>query len=145
MSKAVLAPAAVLVLWSLVVMGWLAVSRSGALKQVPREKLRELPRTGARGQDLEKVTPPEANWVAHNHTHLMEQPTLFYATVAILAIAGAATQTDVWLAWGYTVLRVAHSLWQILVNRIPVRFALFAASSACLVILAINALRATLG
>lgn len=48
------------------------------------------------------------------------------------------------LAWGYTGFRIAHSLWQILSNTIPVRFALFIASTACLMVLAINAIRATL-
>jgi hypothetical protein len=143
MTKDILAPAAVLVLWSLIVMGWMAFTRFGAVKEVPRDKLRELPRLGGRGQDLERVLPAEASWASHNYTHLMEQPTLFYATVAILALLGQGTGLNLWLAWAYTLLRIAHSLWQILVNKVQVRFLLFLASSACLIILAINAVRAT--
>jgi hypothetical protein len=143
MSNAILAPAAVLVLWSLLVLGWLAFTRFGGLKSVPREKLRELPKQGGRGQDLERVLPAEANWVSHNYTHLMEQPTLFYATVAILALAGAGSGINLWLAWAYTGLRIAHSIWQIAVNNVRIRFLLFILSTACLMALAINAVRAT--
>lgn len=144
MPKDALAPAAVLVLWSLVVMTWLALVRFRAVAQVPREKMRELPHVGGRGQDLERVLPAEANWVSHNYTHLMEQPTLFYATIATLVLAGQGGGINVKLAWGYTLIRIAHSLWQITVNTIPIRFVLFLGSSACLVLLAVNALRATL-
>jgi hypothetical protein len=144
MTKEILAPAALLVLWSLLVMSWMSVTRFGAVKQVPREKLRDLPRVGGRGQDLERVLPAPANWASHNYTHLMEQPTLFYAAVAILAIVGQGTGLNLILAWAYTILRIVHSLWQILVNTVRVRMLLFAASSGCLVILAINAVRATL-
>ena len=38
-------------------------------------------------------------------------------------------------AWAYVVLRIVHSLWQALVNVIPVRFALFALSSLVLFVL----------
>ena len=144
MTKAILAPAAVLVLWSLLVLLWLGYARMSGVKTVPKEKLRELPRVGGRGQDLEKVLPSQANWISHNYTHLMEQPTLFYATVLILAVAGAGTGINLALAWGYTGLRIGHSLWQILSNTIPVRFGLFIASTACLIVLAVNALLVTL-
>lgn len=97
---------------------------------------------GGRGQDLEGVLPPLVNWKSHNYTHLMEQPTLFYAVVAILAIVGAG-RIDVALAWGYVSLRVVHSLWQATVNRVPVRFALFSLSTFCLIGLAVRAVLAT--
>ena len=144
MNKAILAPAAVLVVWSLLVMCWMAATRFGGLKEVPKDKLRELPKVGGRGEDLERVLPKKAAWVSHNYTHLMEQPTLFYATVGILALLGQASGLNVMLAWAYTGLRVAHSIWQGTINTIPVRFGLFAVSSLCLLWLAINALLATL-
>ena len=143
MTKAILAPAAVLVLWSLVVLVWMGITRFGSVKDVPREKLKELPRTGGRGQDLERVLPAKISWASHNYTHLMEQPTLFYATVFVLALVGEGAGLNLMLAWAYTGLRVAHSLWQILVNQLPIRFALFIASTACLMALAVNAFRAT--
>ena len=48
------------------------------------------------------------------------------------------------LAWGYVGLRIAHSVWQLFVNAVSVRFMLFLASTVCLIGLAINAVRATL-
>lgn len=141
MQGAILMPAAVLVLWSLVMLFWMAGSRLPALS-----KLGGLgnAKPGGRGQDLEGVIPDHINWKAHNYAHLMEQPTLFYATVMILAILGA-TPLDVGLAWGYAGIRVIHSLWQSTVNRVPVRFTLFLLSSICLIALAIRALVATFG
>lgn len=141
MQGAILMPAAVLVLWSLVMLFWMAGSRLPALS-----KLGGLgnAKPGGRGQDLEGVIPDHINWKAHNYAHLMEQPTLFYATVMILAILGA-TPLDVGLAWGYAGIRVIHSLWQSTVNRVPVRFTLFLLSSMCLIALAIRALLATFG
>ncbi len=148
MSKEILAPAAVLVLWSLIVLGYMAFARFSGLSKLPKEKLRELPRTGARGVDVDRVVPERASWPSHNYTHLMEQPTLFYATVMILALVGQGSgqggSTNIMLAWGYVGLRIAHSLWQITSNAIPVRFALFITSTVCLIALAINAVRATL-
>jgi hypothetical protein len=144
MAKDILAPAAVLVLWSLIVLLYMAYARFSNVRNVPKEKLKQLPRTGGRGQDVDAVLPPRATWPSHNYAHLMEQPTIFYAAVMILALIGQGAGTNATLAWGYVGLRIAHSLWQITVNALPVRFALFIASTLCLFALAINAVRATL-
>lgn len=138
----ILAPAAALVLWTIVMLVWTALTRFPAMAKLGVD-VKSLP-PGGRGQNLEGVLPPEVQWKAHNYAHLVEQPTLFYAVVGILAIAGAATSVDVTLAWSYVVLRVAHSLWQSVVNTIPVRFALFGLSSVALTILGVRALVATL-
>ncbi|MEY3657379.1 MAG: hypothetical protein RLZZ561_2151 [Pseudomonadota bacterium] len=143
MSAPILAPAAVLVLWSVVMLYWMAGTRIPAMGKSGADLKSAKP--GGRGVDLEGVLPDTVNWKGHNYTHLMEQPTLFYAAIAILALAGAGDGVNVQLAWGYTGLRIAHSLWQSLVNTIPVRFTLFLASSLCLTVLAINAVRVTLG
>jgi hypothetical protein len=135
MCAAILAPAAVLVLWTLVMLGWVGLTRIPALGGV--QGLGKAP-PGGRGQDLETVLPPRINWKSHNYSHLTEQPTLFYAVIMILALLGA-DRIDIGLAWGYVALRIIHSLWQALVNRIPVRFALFSLYTGCLVVLAIRA------
>ena len=50
------------------------------------------------------------------------------------------------LAWAYTGIRIVHSIWQATVNKVmPVRFGLFLLSTGCLLVLAINAVRITLG
>ena len=141
MSVEMLAPAAVLVAWTLVVQLWMTVTRFPALAAAEIDLKSAKP--GGRGLDLEGVLPDKVMWKSHNYTHLMEQPTIFYALVAILAIAGA-TEGDVALAWAYVGIRIVHSFWQVLVNRIPVRVVLFALSSAVLIALAIRALFVTL-
>ncbi len=142
MQAQMLAPAAVLVVWTLIVLLWIIPARFGAVAKVADKSV--LPnKVGVRGNDLEGVLPDKANWPAHNHSHLHEQPTLFYATVLIIAVMGPAA-IDVTLAWVYVALRIVHSLWQNLVNTVPVRFALFLASTTALIVLAIRAVMATL-
>jgi Uncharacterized protein conserved in bacteria len=141
MQAQILAPAAVLVVWTLVVLLWIIPARFGALAKVDKTALPR--KQGVRGNDLEGVIPDKANWPAHNHTHLHEQPTLFYATVLILAIMGP-TSFDVLLAWIYVAVRIVHSLWQNLVNTIPVRFGLFFLATIALIVLAVRAVMATL-
>ncbi|MFM6853290.1 MAG: MAPEG family protein [Sphingopyxis sp.] len=138
----ILAPAAVLVLWSLIILLWMAGTRFPAMARSGIDLSKAKP--GGRGQDLEGVLPPNVSWKAHNYNHLMEQPTLFYAVVLILAALNGATPITVGLAWAYTGIRIIHSLWQVLVNRVAPRFALFALSSLCLIGLAIIAVARSL-
>lgn len=140
MQAQMLAPAAVLVVWTIIVLFWIIPARFGAIAKI--EDKSGLGKKGGRGQDLEGVIPDKANWPAHNHTHLHEQPTLFYAVVLILAIVGPGA-IDITLAWAYVGLRIVHSLWQILVNAIPIRFALFLLSTIALLALAIRAVMVT--
>ena len=137
----ILAPAAVLVLWSLIMLTWMAATRLPALKKAGVDLSTNV---GGRGQDLETVLPAKINWKAHNYAHLMEQPTIFYATVVILALAGVGSGINVALAWAYVIIRVVHSLVQGTFNRVAVRFPLFLLSTLVLLVMAINALRATL-
>jgi hypothetical protein len=46
--------------------------------------------------------------------------------------------------WAYVALRIIHSVYQAVVNKVMVRFSIFALSTVCLVVLAVNALMATL-
>ena len=141
-APSILGPAAVLVLWSLIVMLWMVATRFPAFARAGID-FRKVPR-GARYADVEQDMPAKVNWVAHNYTHLMEQPTIFYAAIAVLAIAGDTSSVSLAAAWGYTGLRIVHSLWQGLVNIVIVRSALFTLSSLCLLVLAVNAVRLTM-
>ena len=144
MDKAILAPAAVLVLWTIVMLIGILFMRFPAIAKSGMDMTNIAP--GGRGQDLQGVLPDRVMWFSHNYTHLHEQPTIFYATILILTLAGEGGGINTMLAWAYVGLRIAHSIWQATVNTIiPVRFALFALSTACLFIMAINAVRATLG
>ena len=95
------------------------------------------------GWDQETMMPAKVNWKSHNYTHLMEQPTIFYAAVLILALAGEGSGINLALAWAYVAIRVVHSIWQATVNIISVRITLFTVSTLCLWVLAINAVRST--
>lgn len=143
MPASLLAPGAVLALWTLVMLGWVAATRFSALTKTGID-LKAAP-PGGRGADLEAILPPITNWKSHNYTHLLEQPTLFYAVIIFLHLSGGSTDLTRGLAWVYVVLRIVHSLWQATVNRVPIRFAIFALSSLCLIALSLLAVIATLG
>ena len=138
-----LAAGAVLVLWTLVMLLWTATTRFSALAKAGVDLTTAPP--GGRGVDLEGVLPPVTNWKSHNYTHLLEQPTLFYAVIVFLHLSGGDTALTQGFAWAYVVLRIVHSLWQATVNRVPVRFTIFALSTLCLLALSVLAVIATLG
>ena len=138
----ILAPPAVLVLWSLIMLFWMSATRFPAFARVGL-KIGEAER-GSRYVEVESMMPAKVNWKSHNYTHLMEQPTIFYAAVLILALAGDSSGINVGFAWAYVAIRVVHSIWQATVNIISVRVTLFTLSTLCLWVLAINAVMATL-
>jgi len=140
MPNAILAPAAVLVAWTLVILVWMGATRLPALAKL---KLPPGRSRGGRGSDLDGVLPAEIQWKAHNYNHLMEQPTVFYALVMILALGGFST-VDVWLAWAYVALRIVHSVWQAVINTIPGRLGLFTLGSFVLMAMTVRALLVTL-
>jgi hypothetical protein len=132
----IFAPAIVLVLWSLVMLGWLAITRLPAMAKAGIELTTVV---GSRGVNLEGVLPDRINWKAHNYAHLMEQPTLFYATVIILGVIGQGDGLNLQLAWAYVVLRIVHSIVQATWNRVAVRFTLFSLATVALLALALRA------
>lgn len=138
-----LAAGAVLALWTLIMLGWAGIARSSAMAKAGVDIKTAAP--GRRGVDLEGVLPPATNWKSHNYTHLLEQPTLFYAILVFLHLSGGDTPLTQGFAWAYVALRILHSLWQATVNRIPVRFTIFLLATICLFVLAALAVIATLG
>jgi hypothetical protein len=125
-----LAPVVVLVAWTLVMLVWLAVKRAPFVKD--RSKVPP----GSRGENM---PPGPHNWPAHNYMHLLEQPTIFYAIVLVLALMRFDAPINVWLAWAYVILRIVHSFIQSTVNIVRWRFLVFALSTACLAALTIHA------
>ena len=69
---------------------------------------------------------------------------MFYAICLTLALVGQGDNLNATIAWVYVGLRVAHSLVQILSNRVVIRFALFALSSLALIMLVVHAVMAIL-
>ena len=129
-----LAPLVALTAWSMVMWLWMYVTRLPAMRRARMKPDSNAPR----GEQMNQL-PPSVRWKADNYNHLMEQPTLFYAVVLALVLAGGGSGAEVALAWAYTGIRVVHSLVQALVNRIEVRFVLFILSSLALVGLVVAA------
>jgi hypothetical protein len=134
MESPILAPVAALVLWSFVMWAWLYATRIPAMQ---RAKVPLDPNMTA--ADLSAQIPPSVRWKADNYNHLMEQPTLFYATALTLALAGEGHGLNLVLAWAYVGLRVVHSLVQALGNVIIARFSVFMIASLVLLVLAVRA------
>ena len=140
MQAQILAPAAVLVAWSLIMLLWMAATRLPAIQKMGG--IGDV-KPGGRGADLDGVLDDKINWKAHNYAHLMEQPTVFYAAILIIALIGGS-ETDVLVAWVYVALRIIHSLYQATVNVVKVRFMIFLAATIALVYLAYRAVALTL-
>jgi hypothetical protein len=108
---------------SLVVMLLMYITR------IPAAKVLE-----AEGVDLQKLShpallsgvfPSKVERVADNYNHLWEQPTLFYALVLMIWAMGHTDAIHLYAAWAYCGLRLAHSVVQITLNHVWVRFSLF--------------------
>ena len=133
----ILAPVVALVAWTLLVMLWMVVTRMGEFKRLGIT-LDNIP-PGSRGVDLEGRADPHAQWKSHNYTHLVEQPTIFYAIALTLAMMDMGGGLNHWLAWGYVGLRVLHSLVQSTVNVVKYRLLLFTLASLCLIGMTVHA------
>lgn len=78
---------------------------------------------GKINQDLEQKVPNNIQAIAHNYNHLHEQPTVFYAVALSLIAAGDTHDYTVKAAWTYVGIRIFHSLYQVLVNKVLVSYA----------------------
>lgn len=134
-STQLIQPIMALGIWSMVMWVWMYATRIPAISKLGMTLDPDAP-TGSQWALL----PPRVRWKADNYNHLMEQPTIFYATVLSLVFLGVDSDVVVYAAWAYVGFRVAHSLVQVLVNKIEVRFVLFALSNVPLVFLIYKAM-----
>jgi len=137
MTSPILQPVVILLAWTMVMWLWMYATRIPAMRKMNIDIANMRGGTGAR---LDGVLPEEVQWKAHNYNHLMAEPTIFYGTVIVLAIIGSGEGLNLYLAWTYVGLRIAHSLVQATVNRVAIRFLLFALSSLVLIMLVVHAL-----
>jgi hypothetical protein len=133
-----LTPVLALIAWTLIVWLWMLGTRIPAM-QAARIRPQDAQFTSALS-----VLPPRARGVADNYNHLMEQPTIFYAMVFYIVLAGHTDQIHIWLAWIYVALRIVHSLIQNTVNIVTFRFAVFALSTLALAAMAVREVLALL-
>ena len=140
MHSSILTPLVALAAWTMVMWLWMYATRLPAMSRAGIDGTKLVGSTGrSLRDDLVAAGEERASWVADNYNHLLEQPVLFYAVVLTLAVLGAGEGMNLLLAWAYVGLRVAHSLVQVLVNRVLVRFGLFALASLALMGLIFNA------
>jgi hypothetical protein len=131
----ILKPVAVLAGWTMIIWIWMYTKRIPAMNRAEIDANELVGTTGGSLRaDLIAKGEIKASWIADNYNHLHEAPTVFYATALTLAIIGAGNVVmNVYIAWIYVGFRIAHSVWQATVNRVIVRFVLFAASSLALI------------
>jgi hypothetical protein len=129
--QSTLAAATALVAWSLLIWIWMYAKRLPAISKA------KLNPQDARFPGSLDVLPDDARQAADNYNHLMEQPTIFYAMAVIAYLAGQSNELTGALAWGYVTLRVLHSLLQVTVNLVPIRFLLFSLSTIALMALTV--------
>ena len=140
MHSEILKPVVALAAWSTIMWIWLYATRLPAMS---RAKIDGVSMIGTTGRSLREqlvaAGEERASWVADNYNHLMEQPTVFYATAIALALMGMGNGLNATIAWAYVGLRVAHSLVQVSFNRVVVRFSLFILSGLALAALVLHA------
>ncbi len=133
-------PVIALAVWTMIIWIWMYATRLPAMGRAGIDGKTMVGTTG-RGlrDDLVAKGEEKASWVADNYNHLHEAPTIFYAVAIVLALIGQGDGFNATIAWAYVGLRIAHSLVQILSNRVLMRFGLFALSSIALLMLVTHA------
>lgn len=140
MNSAILQPVVALAIWTMIIWLWMYATRLPAMGRAGIDAKNMVGSTGGGlRSDLIAKGEERASWVADNYNHLHEAPTIFYAVSLVLAIIGQGDNLNATIAWVYVGLRVAHSLLQILSNRVIVRFVLFALSTVALIMLVTHA------
>ena len=134
-----IAPVMALVAWSLLIWLWMYIQRLPAMSKAGIK-----PQDAAFPGGLDGL-PPIARQAADNYNHLMEQPTIFYAAALAIQVAGHGDPLAVKLAWAFVGLRVLHSLIQVSVNIVLLRFTAFAAATLVLAWMVVRELARLLG
>ena len=112
-----LTPVFTLVLWTFVITLIMAYGRVKFTKD---------PQDAAHTKDLKGIMPAWVERTADNYNHLFEQPVAFYAVTLSIALINNFDSFMVQLAWAFVILRIIHSLVQLTINIVLVRFLLFA-------------------
>jgi hypothetical protein len=136
----ILHPVVALAMWTMIMWVWMYATRLPAMSRAKIDGIKMVGTTGkGLREQLVAAGEEKASWVADNYNHLHEAPTIFYAVALVLAMIGQGDGLNATIAWGYVGLRVAHSLAQVIGNRVAIRFLLFALSSLVLMALVLHA------
>ena len=114
---ALLTPVLILIIWTFIIFLIMAFGRVTFMNN---------PQDAAVSKDYKNQLPAWVNRTADNYNHLFEQPVAFYAVTLSIALINNFDILVVQLAWAYVLIRVIHSLIQLTINIVLVRFFLFA-------------------
>jgi hypothetical protein len=131
-ASTILQPVIALGLWTGVMMIWMYATRIPAIGEA---KIPEAEMGHPAGMGY---LPSEVRRIADNYNHLFEQPTLFYVTCLVIAVAGHVDAVAVNCAWAFVAIRVVHSLVQATLNIVLLRFGIFLVSWVMLLILLVR-------
>ena len=124
-----LTPVLVLVIWTFIIFLIMAFGRVSFMNN---------PQDAADSKDYKNQLPTWVNRTADNYNHLFEQPVAFYAVTLSIALINNFDILVVQLAWAYVLIRVIHSLVQLTINIVLVRFFLFASGWLIIVFMAFS-------
>ena len=114
---ALLTPVLILIIWTFIIFLIMAFGRVSFMNN---------PQDAADSKDYKNQLPTWVNRTADNYNHLFEQPVAFYAVTLTIALVNSFDSLIVQLAWAYVLIRIIHSLVQLTINIVLVRFFLFA-------------------
>ncbi len=128
-----LPPVLALIVWTLIMFLWMYAKRIPAMQKAKID-----PQDARHPGTYSDRMPSGVRAVADNYNHLHEQPTIFYALAFFATLTGGGDYFNAMLLWGYVILRIVHSLVQVTVNIVMIRFMLFALSTLLLMIMAVR-------
>ena len=114
---ALLTPVFTLILWTFAITAIMAYGRVRFTKD---------PQDAAHTRDLKGMMPAWVERTADNYNHLFEQPVAFYVVTLSIALMNNIEPLMVQLAWGYVFVRIIHSLVQLTINILLLRYPIFA-------------------
>ena len=91
-----------------------------------RVKFTKDPQDAAHTKDLKGLMPAWVERTSDNYNHLFEQPVAFYVVTLSIALINNIEPLMVQLAWAFVIIRILHSLVQLTINIVLLRFAIFA-------------------
>jgi len=127
-SQSVLAPVLALIVWSLAIWLWMYI------KRIPAMTKAGINPNDAKHPGSLSGLPADGRSAADDYSHLMEQPTIFYAMAVLTYLLSLQSPMTAGLAWAYVGLRIVHSLVQVTVNAVTLRFLVFVVSTIVLMV-----------
>ena len=112
-----LTPVFVLILWTFIIFLIMSYGRTRFMKD---------PQDAAHTKDLKGTLPAWVERTGDNYNHLFEQPVAFYVVTLSIALINNIEPLMVQLAWAFVIVRILHSLVQLTINIVLLRFAIFA-------------------